>query len=134
MPLKSLFGKTFNAIEQSLDLAKMRHGLIASNIANLNTPNYRTKDIDFNKILRDVLSRRSVELVRTNSLHFPTEKAQIESGEIFSEEPFGSGGGSVDIDNEMTKLAENNLRYQTGVELLLRKFSMLKHTVTEGGR
>ncbi|MCD6139066.1 MAG: flagellar basal body rod protein FlgB [Deltaproteobacteria bacterium] len=134
MPLKSLFGKTFNAIEQSLDLAKMRHGLIASNIANLNTPNYRTKDIDFNKILRDVLSRRSVELVRTNSLHFPTEKSQIESCEIFSEEPFGSSGGSVDIDNEMTKLAENNLRYQTGVELLLRKFSTLKHTIAEGGR
>jgi flagellar basal body rod protein FlgB len=45
-----------------------------------------------------------------------------------------SDSAGVDIDNEMTQLSENNLRYQTGIEMLLRKFNGLKHTITEAGR
>ena len=49
-------------------------------------------------------------------------------------EIFETDSSGVDIDAEMSKLAENNLRYQTGVEALLRKFRGLKHAITEGGR
>ena len=41
---------------------------------------------------------------------------------------------AVDIDKEMTKLAENNLMYKTGVEALLRKLAALKHAIIEGGK
>ena len=126
MPIKSLFGKTFHVIETSLDIAKKRHGLITGNIANLDTPGYRTKDIDFKDALKDALEGTSVDLFRTDPRHL---------GSMMSyPEPSSSGTDSIDIDKEMSKLAENNLRYRTGVEVLLRKLSKLKYAITEGGR
>jgi flagellar basal-body rod protein FlgB len=126
MPIKSLFGKTFQAIETSLDITKERHGLITGNIANLDTPGYRAKDIDFNDALKDALEETSVDLFRTNPRHFGSR--------VSYPEPSSSGTDSVDIDKEMSKLAENNLRYRTSVEVLLRKLSKLKLAITEGGR
>ena len=54
MPIKSLFGKTYNIIERSLEITKLRHGLIASNIANLDTPDYKAKEIHFDKALESI--------------------------------------------------------------------------------
>jgi flagellar basal-body rod protein FlgB len=126
MPIKSLFGKTFHAIETSLDIAKKRHGLITGNIANLDTPGYRAKDVDFNDALKDALEGTSADLFRTHPRHFGSRMSYPE--------PSSSGTDSVDIDKEMSKLAENNLRYRTSVEVLLRKLSKLKFAITEGGR
>ncbi|MBW1739592.1 MAG: flagellar basal body rod protein FlgB [Deltaproteobacteria bacterium] len=126
MPINSLFGKTFHAIERSLDITKKRHGLLTSNIANLDTPNYRAKDIDFKDALKDALDGISIDLSRTDSHHFGSK--------TFYAEPSLSESGSVDIDIEMSKLAENNLRYRMSVEVLLRKLSMLKQAIIEGGR
>ena len=126
MPIRSLFGKTFHAIETSLDIAKERHGLITSNIANLDTPGYRAKDIDFTDALKDAMEGTSVDLFRTNPYHFGSMTS-------YPEPPL-SGTASVDIDKEMSKLAENNLRYRASVEVLLRKLSKLKFAITEGGR
>ncbi len=126
MPVKSLFGKTFHAIERSLDITNKRHGLITSNIANLDTPGYKAKDIDFKGALKDALEGTSVDLSRTNPGHFGSK--------VFYTEPSSNGTGSVDIDKEMSKLAENNLRYRASVEVLLKKLSMLKFAITEGGR
>jgi flagellar basal-body rod protein FlgB len=126
MPIRSLFGKTFHAIETSLDIAKERHGLITSNIANLDTPGYRAKDIDFTDALKDAMEGTSVDLSRTNPCHFGSMTS-------YSESPL-SGTGSVDIDKEMSKIAENNLRYRASVEVLLGKLSKLKFAIMEGGR
>jgi len=126
MPIKSLFGKTFHAIETSLDIAKERHGLITGNIANLDTPGYSPKDIDFRDALKDALEGTSVDLFRTNPCHFGSK--------ISYPEPSSSSSDSINIDKEMSKLAENNLRYRASVEVLLRKLSGLKYAITEGGR
>ena len=126
MPVKSLFGKTYEVLERSLDIAKLRHGLIGSNIANLDTPGYRPTEIDFNKTLKDAIEKRSVDLGRTHPLHMGAVGVRHE---VFLEK-----GDWVDIDKEMSKLAENNLRYQTSAEVLLRKFTKLKDVIAEGGR
>ena len=126
MPIKSLFGKTFGAVETSLDIANQRHGMITSNIANLDTPGYRVKDIDFKSAFKDALEGTSVNLSRTNPRHFGSK--------ISCAEPALGGADSVNIDREMSKLAENNLRYRTSVEVLLRKLSKLRFAITEGGR
>jgi flagellar basal-body rod protein FlgB len=127
MPIKSLFGKTYHLIERSLDIAKLRHGVIASNVANLDTPGYRPKEINFDKALKDAQERNPVDLTRTHPLHFGLQGGRYEISYEERDE-------RVDIDQEMSKLAENNLRYQTDIEVLLRKFSMLKQGITEGGR
>ncbi len=126
MPIKSLFGKTYHLIERSLDIAKLRHGVIASNVANLDTPGYRPKEINFDKALKDAQERNPVDLTRTHPLHFEAQGGRYEIS-------YEERGERVDIDQEMSRLAENNLRYQTDIEVLLRKFSMLKQGIIEGG-
>lgn len=126
MPIKSLFGKTFDAIETSLDIANERHRIITSNIANLDTPDYKAKDIDFKSAFKDALEGTSVNLFRTNPRH-------LRSKISYAEPPLG-GTDSVNIDREMAKLAENNLQYRASVEVLLRKLSKLRFAITEGGR
>lgn len=127
MPVKSLFGNTFNAIEKSLDIASRRNGIISSNIANLDTQGYRAKEIDFEAALKEAVEGLSVELSRTNTAHIGGSNAMCMESVV-------SDAGSVDIDNEMSKLAENNLRYRTSVEVLLRKLAIMKMSITEGGR
>jgi flagellar basal-body rod protein FlgB len=128
MPIKSLFGKPYGIVERSLAIAKLRHGIISGNVANLSTPGYRAKDLDFDKTLKNAMSKRSVPLERTHPSHFRARTSTVDY-EITQAKHAG-----VDIDEEMTKLAENNLRYQTGIEALLRKFASLKHVIAEGGR
>ena len=129
MPVKSLFGKTYQVIEQSLEITKLRHGLIASNVANVDTPGYKAQEINFDKALKDALEKRRVDVTRTHPLHFGASRLGTADYEIsYAKQSW------VDIDKEMSKLAENNLRYQTSIQVLLRKFAGFKHTITEGGR
>jgi flagellar basal-body rod protein FlgB len=130
MPVKSLFGKTYHVVEQALDVAKRRHRVVANNIANVNTQGYKTKELPFEQALSKAIGQsRSVAVERTHPRHFPAQRGGGSDYDL-SEASYSG----VDIDKEMSKLAENNLKYQSGIELLLRKFSMLKHTITEGGR
>jgi flagellar basal-body rod protein FlgB len=129
MPVKSLFGRTYQILERTLDIAKNRHGLIAGNVANVSTPGFHAKEIDFKKTLEDTIQKRSIDIFRTHPLHFGVSHDGTAAYEVDTEEQEG-----VDIDREMSRLAENNLRYQTGVEALLRKFAGLKNAITEGGR
>jgi flagellar basal-body rod protein FlgB len=129
MPVKSLFGKTYQVLERSLQIAGLRHGVIASNVANVATPDYKARNLDFDKTLNDALEKRSVDVVRTHPRHFGVPRLGTVDYEITDAEQPG-----VDIDMEMSRLAENNLRYQTGIELLLKKYAGLKHAITEGGR
>ena len=121
MPIKSIFGKTFDAIERSLGITSERHGIIINNIANLDAPDCRPIDIDFKSVFKDALEGTSVSLFRTNPHHFGSEIS-------YAERPL-DGTDSVDIDREMSKLAENNLRYRASVEVLLRKLSKLKYAI-----
>jgi len=130
MPVKTLFGRTYHVVEQALNIAKHRHGVIASNLANLNTQGYKTKELQFDDALKKAIGRfNTVAVERTHPRHFPTQR---NSGSTYAISEAAYSG--VDIDKEMSKLAENNLKYQSGVEMLLRKFAVLKHTITEGGR
>ena len=129
MPVKSLFGRTYQVLERSLEIAGLRHGVIASNVANIATPDYKARNLDFDETLKDALEKRSVDVVRTHPRHFGIPRSGAVAYEITEAEQPG-----VNIDIEMSRLAENNLRYQTGIELLLKKFAGLKHAITEGGR
>ena len=130
MPVKSLFGKTYDVVEHALGVTKRRHGVITNNVANVNTQGYRTKELKFDKALQQAIGRSvSVEVQQTHPRHLSTQDLGMKSNEIGE-----AGYTGVDIDKEMSKLAENNLKYQSGIEMLLRKFAILKHTISEGGR
>ena len=124
---------TWNVLEKSMDISAERHRLITHNIANIGTIGYEAKDLDFKKALQEALEERSGDLVQTHPKHITPAPV---SGALRSNKTADSLDtvDPVDIDQEMTHLAENNIKYRTSVEMLLRKMNILKHSIAEAGR
>ena len=135
MPETVSFRKVFLALERAIGIAQQRHTLIASNISNLDTSNYRAKDIDFKTALAQALkSGHETSLVRTNPGHIDLGMNSAHRVEPFVEKGEWNGFNWVKIDKEMTRLIENNLIYRAAIETLLRRIAMLKEVIREGGR
>ncbi len=106
-----------------------RHSILTGNIANIETPGYKTKEVTFEAALQAALpDKNALKMVRTNARHLPTYDA---SGQV---RPQVVTGGDVDLDKQMAKLAENNLKYNTMVQLLSRKYRAIRETIEQGGR
>ncbi len=121
--MKALFGKTVDLLSDMLALHARRHKVLTSNIANIDTPDYEPRDLDFEKALRAAVSA-GVALKRTDERHLPAAAP----GQDFS---VVTTGRKVSLDKEMVNLAENHLMYNTAVELLVRKFKSLNSVIRE---
>lgn len=135
MPHKLSFGKTFYALEKAIGISQRRNELITSNISNLDTPGYKSKDLNFKKELARALeTNRETDLKITDPRHISMQMNGNQMIETFEEQGEWNGYNWANIDSEMTKLTENNLVYRTAVEALLRKMSLMKEVIREGGR
>jgi len=132
---KLSFGKTFYALEKAIGIAQQRNAVITSNISNLDTPGYKSKDINFkNELARALETNHKKDLARTDPRHISMQMNGDQMVEPYEEQGEWNGYNWADIDSEMTKLTENNLVYRTAVEALLRKMNLLREVVREGGR
>jgi flagellar basal-body rod protein FlgB len=135
MPDQVSFRKIFYALESAISIAQQRHNCITSNISNLDTSNYKPKDIDFDTAMARALeSDQRITLSRTHPGHIGVGVAPGHRVEPFEEVGEWNGYNWVNIDREMIKLMENNLMHRTAVETLLRKIAILKEVIREGGR
>ena len=135
MPDKLSFGTTFGALEKAISIAQQRNSYITSNISNVDTPDYKPKDIDFKRELANALeTTQTADLEKTDPRHISIKNNGGQTIEPFEEQDEWNGYNWVNIDKEMTKLTENNLTYRSAVEVLLRKISLLKEVIKEGGR
>jgi flagellar basal-body rod protein FlgB len=135
---RGLFGPLMPVLEKGVDIAVMRQKLIASNIANEETPGYKTREINFQKELDKVLGSKSISnisMTTTNSSHFSTGSSAVSGVEIQIESGPGDGidGNTVSLEKEMVKMAENKLRHDAAMTLLSKKFEGLKSAII-GGR
>ena len=137
MPDSRLFGRTYEVLSNSLDISAKRHNLITSNIANMDTIGYKPKDLDFKKTLKRVMNPPPPpsDMARTHNKHFAgiNMDSSLING-TNSEDVDIYHLDSVNIDTEMTHLVENNIKYRTSTEMLLRKLDKLRYAIREGGR
>nr|WP_320015905.1 flagellar basal body rod protein FlgB [uncultured Desulfobacter sp.] len=132
-----MFGHTFEVIGKSMDISSRRHNLIAGNIANIDTIGYTPSDIDFQSALERAMTEPEPDdLDKTNEKHLPGN-IEGSSGKINS---MGSEDvdiyhlDSVNIDTEMMNLMENNVKFRSTAEMLLRKMTILNYAIDEGGQ
>ena len=131
-----IFGHTSKMIGKALDVSAKRHNLIAGNIANMDTIGYKPMDLDFNKTLKQAMGEKEPEFLdKTHIKHLPAgdEEAFAMTGQN-SQDVDIYHLDSVNIDTQMMNLMENNLKYRTTTELLLRKMQILNYSIDEGGR
>ena len=136
MESHGIFSETFSVLQRSLDLRHMRHNLIVSNIANADTPHYRAFDLMVKEALAGNAGVKNLAIVRTSPGHISggrtlSAHATREVTDA-SQFVFRGDGSSVDIDKEMTKLAENNLMYNALAQILAKKFQGPKSVIQSG--
>jgi flagellar basal-body rod protein FlgB len=139
MPLDAMFGTTINLLGKSLDLRVQNHNRISANLANAETPGYTPTTLSFEQELKDALDQKGgAAMTVTNPRHIPLKGAagsleQVEGTVV--EAPDGTpgrDGNGVELESQMGKLMENQVLYNADVQLLTKKFEMLKIAIKGG--
>jgi flagellar basal-body rod protein FlgB len=133
---KLLFSdKVPDLMRKNLDFASSRHLLITTNVTNADTPGYKAHDIDFQSQLREVFqSDGQLSMKKTDGRHFGPSSAAVKA---LQPEPFEetqaskSNGNNVDMDKEMAKLAENQIRFNATIQLMQKRGSAIRSAITE---
>jgi flagellar basal-body rod protein FlgB len=117
--------------EKYLDLASFRHKLTGGNIANVSTPGYRSRAIDFNaEFARLTSETENLAGVRSHRAHLPLGFHAERPPEPDEVEIIEGDMNSVDIDKEISTLAQNELLFTIGARLLKYKFDGLRKAIT----
>ncbi len=131
-----IFGKLFTGMQRAMDFQMQRQTHIASNIANIDTPGYKPKDIKFQQQLnRSIDSSSSVKLKATNSNHMNLggTRGTVEPAKVVKDATQAPGldNNSVNLDNEVAKLTANQLRYRATASFVSKKMSILKYVIQD---
>ena len=102
-----------------LDLLSVRQRLVASNIANADTPGYRTRDIDFQFEFQSALAAKTGSALDPHVVEVPSLAVR-------------NDGNDVSIDREARLLAETAQRFALVSQLLAKKFAGVKAAIKEG--
>lgn len=127
----------------ALQMRARRTQVLANNIANADTPNFKARDIAFAEVLRDAngpaarnmqrnnklaLSRSS--LLTTNSRHISKDSSSANAPLMYRQpEQASLDGNTVDKDLEQARFAENTVRYQASLEFINSRVSGLMRTL-----
>ena len=108
----------------ALNIRNKRNDIIASNIANAATPNYKARDINFLHEFKKV--NNTGEIKTTHSNHIPTKNYNI-SGKAFYRDPIIASldGNTVELSVEQMQFAENTMKYQTTLKFLNGKITKM---------
>jgi flagellar basal-body rod protein FlgB len=123
----------------TLDQRLKRSEVITSNIANAETPGYRALGYDFEEQLASLARMdKSTPLKVSQDKHmrnsFTRADGQVEPDVyVKPTESVPEDGNTVDVDDEMVRMAENQLLYRSSVEILNRMMGILKYAIN-GGR
>ena len=117
-----------NFHSEALALRSQRNEVLASNIANAATPNFKAKDLKFDEMLNVKLGLS--ELQTSNSRHFPVSIGPNDEGIGFRQNITPSqDGNTVELHVEQMQFSENVMRYQTSLEFLNRKIAGLRSAI-----
>lgn len=112
--------------QAALNLRAARQELLASNVANADTPNYKARDVDFASALRNAMGGTSEELpvVQTSPAHMAGAAGEsIMGAPVMYRRPLqpSADGNTVDMDVERAQFADNALRYEASVMFVSAK-------------
>ncbi len=117
-----------NVLDKAADASWKRNEIIANNIANVDTPGYKRKDVQFQTYLRSAL-------IGDNSLDSRVANANLDSldATIYTDHAtlsYRLDGNNVDIDTESSMLAENQIFYNALLDSMTQEFNRIKTVLT----
>ena len=119
-----------NILDKAADAANLRNELISNNIANVDTPGYKRKDINFESILQ-------AELGGEKNLSTAVKNANRDltmlDPQVYTDNAslsYRLDGNNVDVATDESYLAENQIKYQALVDLMSQEFSRYKSVLS----
>lgn len=128
-------------LERSMDAATLRHRTIANNLANIDTPQFKSKQVVFEEYLQQELNgatgQHKLEAYRTNQRHIPFANATGFAVPQVVSNPTNfvqNNGNDVDLESESTELAKNQIWYSGLTQLTAGSFQKLRSVIEGGGK
>ena len=114
-----MFENIFGIHEQALLLQGQRVGILATNLANADTPNYKARDIDFSAVLSKT-DAAPLPLQVTDGAHIAIGDPTTPSADLMYRNPYQASldGNTVEMPVEQAAFAENNVRYQASLNFI----------------
>lgn len=140
--LEQIFSSTnFNYLPRAMTAATIRQEVIANNIANVNTPNYRKSVVNFEDLLaREIYGEEpdgKLKMYRTHDKHLPPTPLKFHAEPTIIEDTTNImrvDNNNVDIDIEMATLAKNQLYYNALATELGAHVTRMKNAITSNGQ
>ncbi|CCO25292.1 flagellar basal body rod protein FlgB [Maridesulfovibrio hydrothermalis] len=136
--MKGLFGSHIDLTSKVLDLRLQRQNLVASNLANVNTPGYKAKTLEFEGELQKALGLDAKgKMTKTSKMHIPAnfDPHSFSGRTLSSFEPrVVHGEDAVDVDKEMVTMAKNSLAYNALTQVISKNFQGMKRIIQSGAR
>ncbi|MCF8130502.1 MAG: flagellar basal body rod protein FlgB [Deltaproteobacteria bacterium] len=137
METAGMFKGTLGTLERAMNIRSKKHNVVMSNIANMDTPNYKAFDVIVEEEMeKDRKVSDPSTITRTHHRHLSGKygglgevQPKLESTDQMT---LRKDGNTVDLDREMAKLSENNLMYNALAQIVSRKFQGLKDAIKGG--
>jgi flagellar basal-body rod protein FlgB len=115
--------RTSTILSRILDFRGANQEIISGNLANIDTPGFKTKAFDFEKVLQRAADQTQLHLKTTDAGHITDHSLpRVRDVEI-------KESGPLNLDTEMAKMMRNNLLYETAAKLLSKKFQALRNAI-----
>lgn len=122
------YDSVINRLAADLDNRVKRNQLIASNVANVDTPGYKAKDLKFDRVLAE--SMDGINMKRTHARHINEGSGTVRVNEVVENpNPGRPDGNNVNIDQELLNLTQNNVQYNVSVHLMSKKLKLMHDAI-----
>ncbi len=136
--MKSLYTPTVNLVGKVLDMQLKRQNVVMSNIANVRTPNYKPRVLEFEDELQSALDLDARgRLSRTDPGHMPSTFDPHSFGPEWDKKFVprqAHGEDRVDLDKEMSLMAKTSLQYNALTTVIKGNFDGVRNIITEGSK
>lgn len=125
--------QNLEVLTKALNLRTERHQILASNIANADTPGYKARDLDFSKAMHGALAGRGygVGLARTSARHLDGSGNAAAAHLYYRKETQSAvDGNTVDMDVERAQISENALQYQILTRLISDRLQGMRTAIS----
>ncbi|MBN1478098.1 flagellar basal body rod protein FlgB [Candidatus Sumerlaeota bacterium] len=133
--IHDLFGGSLSHMQAALDVRSLRQEVLASNLANSDTPGFRAVDVDFEATMREMVERMdradAASAASTTPSRSLMDALTLRADDSTS---IGNSQNSVDVDQQLSHLEENALMFQVTAQIMARRFQSLRNVIEEGGR
>jgi flagellar basal-body rod protein FlgB len=134
MKVDLLQNQTIDAMGAYMSRLNQRQQIVFSNLANIDTPGYKTKDVSFHATMQELMTENSGELKTSNPNHSSGIMAIIPSAQSFEVQGLTSGDdqNNVDLDQELMKMSETSFGISMMTQFFRGKFRTLSMSINEG--